>query len=117
MEQKHVYIEANMRKECIYLLVIDYADRSGNSGQTIEAYAKKEAAKRAYDNCVKETKKGDYPAYFDSDGNFKEDEYGDIFTCNELIGKPKGELFSFYETGCYKTEHYTVYWKEQEIIA
>lgn len=106
-----------MAKKCIYLVVIDYADRSGNSGQTIEAYAKKEAAKRAYDNCVKETKKGDYPAYFDSDGNFKEDEYGDIFTCDELIGKPKGELFSFYETGCYKTEHYTVYWKEQEIIA
>lgn len=106
-----------MEKKCVYLLVIDYADRSGDNGQTIEAYAKKEAAKAVYDKCVGESKIGDYPEYFDNEGNFKEDEYGDIFTCDELIGEPEGELFSFYEDGCYKTEHYTVYWKEQEIIA
>jgi len=106
-----------MEKKCVYLLVIDYADRSGNSDQTIEAYAKKEAAKAAYDKCVRESKVGDYPEYFDSDGNFNEDEYGDIFTCDEFVGGPEGESFSFYEDGCYKTEHYTVYWKEQEIIA
>lgn len=113
-----------MEQKYVYLLVIDYADRSGNSDQTIKAYAKKEAAKAAYDKCVRESKIGDYPEYFDSDGNFNEDEYGDIFTCyndiltcDELAGEPKGELFSFYEGGCYNTEHYTVYWKEQEIIA
>lgn len=101
----------------IYLLVIDYADRWGNDGQTVKAYAKKEAAKAAYNNCVKESKLGDYPEYFDDKGNFKEEEYGDIFACDEFVGGPEGESFSFYEDGSYKTEHYTVYWKEQEIIA
>lgn len=106
-----------MAKKCIYLVVIDYADRSGNSDQTIKAFERQESAKALYDNCVKEAKKGDYPEYFDSDGNFNEDEYGDVFVCDEFIGGPEGESFSFYENGYYKTEHYTVYWKEQEIIA
>ena len=106
-----------MAKKCIYLVVIDYADRSGNNDQTIKAFERQESAKALYDTCVKETKLNDYPEYFDSDGNFKEDEYGDVFVCDEFIGGPEGESFSFYEDGYYKTEHYTVYWKEQEIIA
>lgn len=106
-----------MAKKCIYLVVIDYADRSGNSDQTIKAFERQEAAKALYDICVKETKMNDYPEYFDRDGNFKDDEYGDVFVCDEFIGGPEGESFSFYENGYYKTEHYTVYWKEQEIIA
>lgn len=106
-----------MAKKSIYLVVIDYVDRSGNSDQTIKAFEHQESAKALYDTCVKETKLNDYPEYFDSDGNFKEDEYGDVFVCDEFIGGPEGESFSFYENGYYKTEHYTVYWKEQEIIA
>lgn len=102
--------------EKIYLLIIDYADRWGNSEQTIKAFAQQEAVKRVYDNCVKESKQGDYPEYFDSEGNFKEEEYGDTFVCDEFV-TAEGESFSFYEDGYYKTEHYTVYWKEQEIIA
>lgn len=102
--------------EKIYLLVIDYIDRWGNSEQTIKAYAQQKAAKAAYDYCVKESKE-EYSEYFDSNGNFKEEEYGDTFACDEFVGGPEGESFSFYEDGCYKTEHYTVYWKVQKIIA
>ena len=105
-----------MAKKCIYLVVIDYVDRSGNSDQTVKAFEHQEAAKALYDTCVKEAKMNDYPEYFDSDGNFKEDEYGDVFVCDEFI-TAEGESFSFYEDGWYKTEHYTVYWRELEVLA
>ena len=42
-----------MAKKCIYLVVIDYADRSGDSDQTIKAFERQEAAKALYDICVK----------------------------------------------------------------
>lgn len=105
-----------MEKKCIYLVVIDYLDRSGNSDQTIKAFERQEAAKALYDICVKETKMNDYSEYFDSDGNFNEDEYGDVFACDEFVSQD-GESFSFYEDGYYNTEHYTVYWRELEVIA
>lgn len=105
-----------MAKKCIYLVVIDYADRSGDSDQTIKAFERQEAAKALYDICVKETKMNEYSEYFDSNGNFKDDEYGDVFVCDEFISGQEGESFSFYEDGFYKQEHYTVYWRELEVL-
>lgn len=106
-----------MGKKCIYLLVIDYADRWGDSDQTIKAFERQEAAKATFDICVKESKLNDYSEYFDDNGNFKDDEYGDTFVCDEFVNNPEGESFSFYENGFYKTEHYTIYWRELEVIA
>ena len=104
-----------MAKKCIYLVVIDYADRSGNSDQTIKAFERQEAAKALQDIGVKETNMNDYPAYFDSDGNFKDDEYGDVFVCDEF-GGPEGASCSFYEDGWHQQAHYTVYWRELEVL-
>lgn len=107
--------------EEVYILVIDWADDSGERGGEIKVYSTCEKAKEIYDNTVKTIKFYDpmYVGCFDSEGKFIENN-DEGFCCDEFgynDTSDDGESFSVYQESYYSTDHYTVYYRKVKIDA